>query len=635
MQTFNLIIPKFMSYSGEFFLMEEQYQDKIDRYFALKLSSKYKKEYLFEEFEKKDQFQQLRLFRHYVKMIDNNNNNQYYLFRYVQGNTLQELIDKHRSQVNSIDQKTINIYFTQLLEALYELHKLNILGRIFSVENILENNGNLILMDFGLGPEIQQNHLNILAPPELIKNFDNQNMDILFQHGLKVDSWLLGAFLYHLVKLRPITSIEDINQPKKMIILLDVNRYCDHIKEKRKIYQNINIQSQIHNQDLINLINGLLTYDVQKRMSFLDIYQSDYVKNLNLQQYQKFFEFYRQFNETQIQESLRIRMGISSSILINTQIIEQHKKNEQNLQQQREVNNPQKTPSNDSGISEGKLVELPYMASQIQDSIYYEIWKEINMEQFLYFILNDTADQINQEYPQEYYKLSRIVQYILKKLSFLVLQDFFAKLKSTHYPWKENKKQEWTNFQQEYKFQFLKHSIIGTMNKLIESMKKIQEELEKNKNQIFSYLNQNNYEPQLIKEVEFIIQEKKNFNQNNNVSQFNIFSDQYKQDDWSKRYKVIIIDLYQYFQKKKDIERFNYKQKYSQIQLKILFCMLIDKLFSLENINKKFKNIKPKDNKKINPDDIYCFIQSKDNYELQYEEIEYQVKINFPNEFQQ
>lgn len=56
-----------------------------------------------------------------------------------------------------------------MLEALYQLHKMNILGRVFSVENILELKDNSItLMDFGFAAEIKKNDTNMLYPPEII-----------------------------------------------------------------------------------------------------------------------------------------------------------------------------------------------------------------------------------------------------------------------------------------------------------------------------------------------------------------------------------------------------------------------------------------------------------------------------------
>lgn len=62
-----------------------------------------------------------------------------------------------------------------MLEALYNLHKLNILGRVFSVENILEYEGNITLMDFGFAPEIKKNELNMLAPPDVIFSIANNS----------------------------------------------------------------------------------------------------------------------------------------------------------------------------------------------------------------------------------------------------------------------------------------------------------------------------------------------------------------------------------------------------------------------------------------------------------------------------
>lgn len=58
----------------------------------------------------------------------------------------------------SIPIEKINNYLKYLLEALYQLHKMKILGRVFSIENIIELQDNSItLMDFGFASELKQN----------------------------------------------------------------------------------------------------------------------------------------------------------------------------------------------------------------------------------------------------------------------------------------------------------------------------------------------------------------------------------------------------------------------------------------------------------------------------------------------
>jgi serine/threonine protein kinase len=65
------------------------------------------------------------------------------------------------------------------------------------------------MMDFGFCPALLESDFSYLFPPELDyisqKNTSFQNLEV---YTSKLDSWLLGAFLYHLVKLNPISKAE-------------------------------------------------------------------------------------------------------------------------------------------------------------------------------------------------------------------------------------------------------------------------------------------------------------------------------------------------------------------------------------------------------------------------------------------
>ncbi|CAD8158983.1 unnamed protein product [Paramecium pentaurelia] len=677
----NLIIPKFQSHSGEFFLMEES-NDSLVFYFALQLSNQYKKDYLQIEREKRDLIQKSRSLRHFLKMIEIKN--KYYLFRYIDGNTVQEKIDINRTKQETIDQKIIEAYLIQLLEALFQLHQLNILGRIFSVENIINNNGTLVLMDFGYGPDLLQNNMNILAPPEIITKLVNENHQFPYLNydALKFDSWLLGAFLFNLVKLRPINSIEKKNSSKKMEIFKYSNliNYQSYIEEQSKINTHIIASTSRYNESLINLIHGLLTYNCQKRLSFLEIYQSDYITKLNLPNQQQYIEFYKNFNQAEIIENLMIRDGISSSFLLNTYLLNDINKNQgkqeqidndfKNQQIDLTKSSPQKldvtqvTPQDQNqNFSEAKSIQLPYIASFIEDSKYYDIWIQINLEQFRYFILNDTANQIKSEYPQENYQLSLIVQYALKKQSYLVIQELYLKLKSVNYPWKIKQVNNWSSFQMENKFHFLKHSLIEAINKLVESLAQIQKEISLNLEAIQKFLSEQNKNKDLNQIVNKIIGEKIYFEQDQSKDSLYLFyAENYQntqensennnddcenqqlinsenknqlindkqQEEWFTEFKMLINDIFQFFKNK--INDRSSQLEYSKIILKILYCRLINKIFSFENMKYIFKNIKRYEQQIITPDDIYWYIESKDNQEQKFNDIEEIVKKYFPKQ---
>ena len=77
-------------------------------------------------------------------------------------------------------------------------------------------------MDFGFCPALLSSDFSYLFPPELDyisqKNTSFQNLEV---YTSKLDSWLLGAFLYHLVKLNPI----NMAKRNSTHILPDTSRY--------------------------------------------------------------------------------------------------------------------------------------------------------------------------------------------------------------------------------------------------------------------------------------------------------------------------------------------------------------------------------------------------------------------------
>lgn len=80
------------------------------------------------------------------------------------------MIENKKINEESISQETITKYFLQLIETLYQLHSIKILGRVFTVENIIiENeNENIILMDFGYGADFLNLRKNMINPPEIL-----------------------------------------------------------------------------------------------------------------------------------------------------------------------------------------------------------------------------------------------------------------------------------------------------------------------------------------------------------------------------------------------------------------------------------------------------------------------------------
>ncbi|CAD8145328.1 unnamed protein product [Paramecium octaurelia] len=651
-----LIMSEIVSHSGEFYQMEEKQYGSTELYYALFLSNNYKKEYLLDEREQKDNIQKVRQIRHFLRMAEINQQ-YYYIFRYVKGEKILDFIAKMRCRNQTINSEIIGLFVGQILEALFQLHKLSILGRIFSVENIINSYGTLVLMDFGFGPDLKQDNLDILAPPEQIRELLNQNsqMQKINYSALKIDSWLLGAFLYHLVKLRPINSIQNKNNPQKMQIFkyTELVYYYGYIQEQMKSSFHINAQTNRYHQTLIDFIHGLLTYNSQKRLSFFEIHQSEYIKSLNLGKSEEYINFYKNFSEEQIIEKLIIRGGISQSFVIESGLLqvaqkEQEKNEIQTKQFDLLISSPvetgskQDTPEIQSKKeSEIKHIKFPYNASFIQDSKYYDIWKQINLEQFRYFILNDTADQIKVEHPEGDYKLSLVAQYALRKQSYFILQDLIGKIKSCDYPWQGNSLTNWKNFKQENKFQFLENGLKDASTITVQRMAQLQEELHKNSKAIENFLSTQKSN-ELYEVFNNILKEKNIIDQAKDQTSLDIYSvfqsvstretsqnqseDQKQQvrdnqqAEWFQGFKEVINHLFKYFNENTKDPKFI--QKYSQIVLKILYCRLINILFSFESAKNNFKNIKRPEKEAVTPDEIYCYIESQDNYEVKYIEIQ-------------
>ena len=154
-------------------------------------------------------------------------------------------------------------YICQLIIFLNKIHEGKILYRNLKPENILlDDKGNIKITDFSKGKILTydgEKGLSLVGTPEYMAP------EIILGNGqgFAVDYWMLGILIYNLYYGH--TPFEDDN--------------IDRIYEKI-LYTNVNFDSAIKiNDDLKNLIIGLLIKDDFKRLNDDTIKNCDYFKN--------------------------------------------------------------------------------------------------------------------------------------------------------------------------------------------------------------------------------------------------------------------------------------------------------------------------------------------------------------------
>ncbi|CAD8159111.1 unnamed protein product [Paramecium pentaurelia] len=634
MSQYDLIIERIAIPSGQLYEMEEKTNEKKIQLLALSPFEPFHQNFLQDEIYFKATIQKTKLLRHYLRCLDLNK--KYYIFEFAQGQPISQIINKYRVKSESIPIEKINNYLKSLLEALYQLHKMNILGRVFSIENIIELQDNSItLMDFGFAAELKQNQLNILAPPEVVSSMVEKN-DQGLNYSIEIDSWLLGAFLFNLVKLYPINSYFKGNK-LNAYTYSQLEEYNFFLQQQNKEDEYIKVEPSRYPQKLNILIESLLRYDSKKRLSFLDIYQSEYIQDLELEICDEQIQFYKNLNLTEIQKKIMLRDGITQNEFISTNILKQP------LNPQSELKNLQVIQSyvNDHDFkipqkiclesvvpdinqfeqviqNSSHLLKLPFfMENQFEVKKFQRLFQILNLEQFRFFILNNTADEVVSLLSNKKFGFEYAIEYFLKKMAYLIMIEILGKLNSQKCQFTTSQ-EEWQDFQ---KLQSKSNLINKIKSSIQENIKELKNLNEKCQQELAQSL-------QFDENIRNSVKQDKHFLQGDRAIQTNIFG--CTSNEFLKSgYRNMTQYLYNYLVSKCQFDEMRTKQ-FSLI-LKTVLCHLINRIFDYDQINTQFKNIKFEKNNDVTPEKIFNFIESKDNDEQKIQEIQYLVNKYFQN----
>ncbi|CAD8158287.1 unnamed protein product [Paramecium octaurelia] len=424
-QSFSILYQVLETSSGTVFKVEEKFQNISKIYYAFQfIEQQIMSESLRDNIQKLEQSNHRDLFRKYIKM-HKDDQKQLYLFDYIEGSQfLDQKIKDYGKLTKSFVYSEIQQYLKNLLLALYQLHSKDIPGRVFSTFNIVVQPGEkIVLMDFGFEPEIEKNHLDILAPPEYLKKIINkENYD---KFDLKFDSWLVGAFLYHLIKFQ---SINQVNVNNSYV------RYKYDQKEQFYEYLNsikfIPCQTSRYKNTLLSLVQDLLTCDPNKRLSFYQIYQHPFIKDLKIDQLDSYLQFYQ---KCEYIRDLKNEVIFTNQLKSEPPLISRLVNQKPLIQEVPTVSKP----------NVPEYLKIIMKKPQFSDSSFYNYWFQIQLDCLRCYILVQTTDRITilSKYDYQYIK---VLEYFIKKMHLLILREMNNYLKSKLYQNQPNK--NWENF---------------------------------------------------------------------------------------------------------------------------------------------------------------------------------------------
>ncbi|CAD8082302.1 unnamed protein product [Paramecium primaurelia] len=447
--------------SGKLFQIEKNIENTQTKHYALEDSKQViSSQYIIQYFKSLKESLHYDLFRQFQGMLLYQEK-QYYLFDYYETSQFldQMVIDKGKIK-ESFSYAELKLFLKNLLIALYELHSRQIPGRLFSCNNVLfvKPNDRLVLMDFGFGPDIKQDNFDILAPPEYLKQIIDKNENQK-DFDLKFDSWLIGSILYHLIKFRSINHVEiSINQYERY-------KY-DKIEQYYKYLNSIEFipcKTTRYKENLLSFVEALLTCNREKRLSFYQIYQHQYIQDLKLEKQQEYIEFYKNCEYIH-----NYQEGIIDSFdlpIVHSQYTSQRKTpliipaESQIIKNQKSASprslNPKIRILSQHKIDINKIPNFPDYLSiimntpQFQHQSYYTYWLQIQLDCLKCYLLKYTAEKINTVLPKYNHPYINVLVYIVKKMHLIILREMSNYLKQDCF-FENIKDQNWKSFLEQY-----------------------------------------------------------------------------------------------------------------------------------------------------------------------------------------
>lgn len=191
----------------------------------------------------------------------------YFILEYIEGENLVQLIEKTKKQnYQNIDQNLIIIILKGIINGLCYMHKINIIHRDISPDNIMiDKDNNVKITDFGISKFFDTNNnqknqkdffatvigKKIYVSPEIYNAGLREEKTTKYNY--KTDIYSLGLTMFYLMTFKLPFNIG---------------------KNKEKKKNNITIDPNIYNEDLIKIVMSMLKEDQYERPSAIDIYNA-------------------------------------------------------------------------------------------------------------------------------------------------------------------------------------------------------------------------------------------------------------------------------------------------------------------------------------------------------------------------
>ncbi|CAD8205381.1 unnamed protein product [Paramecium octaurelia] len=582
--------------SGKVLVSEKKDQNTKTKYYAFQfLKPEILRQYLLQYDTALKQSKYNYLFRQYQEM--HLGNPHLHLFQYYEdGKFLDQYVIDNGKQKQSFNYQQLNSYLKQLLIALYELHSKQIPGRIFSIYNILVVQERLVLMDFGFGPDIKQDNLDILAPPECLEEIINRNENQR-DFDLKFDSWLLGAILYHLIKFRSINQVELQKDKYQRYKYNRIEKYYEYLKT----LDYIPCQTGRYNQKLLSFVESLLTCNKDKRLSFLQIYQHEYIANLQLENIKEYLDFYSKCQSIKDFEIgvmttegfPAVTSGLSSS---NPKIriidsVESYVVIKQNSPSPRTNSKPQVYIQPTSNVLDAQgypnFLNIIMNTPQFQIPNFNIYWLKIQLDCFKCHMLKQTAEKIMNVLPKYKHPYQQVLVYLIQKMNLIVLREMDNDLKSNSYFQNQYDKQ-WEAFLNTYGKDLPRSDSISSYQK------SLQHEIATLYYNCEVYFEDDscNLSPSTKKSIED--DKIQNFKMLNNSQEF--FQDNYKDE----------LEAFLQFINSK-ITSNNNLEELNQLKQLIYHCLQITTSIKLDKFQETFAAL-AKQNQKVQPKDLAQYL---------------------------